>query len=100
MITTIQEAEKLIVEKTAYILSLQGEVKEWRMKEHRALLRFAVLAAIQDAKTDKERNDAVSFVMLAGNAGNASQYRQGLKNESGARLFPAGKNEKVMEEYQ
>lgn len=100
MISTLEQAETLIVEKTKYILGLQGENKEWRMKEHRALLRFSVLAAIQDAKTEKEKNDAISLVMVAGNAGNASAYRQSLKNESGARLFPAGKGEKVMEEYQ
>ena len=100
MITTLKEAEAVVAERTKYILSKQQGEKSWGMLEHRGMLRLSIMDAIANAKTEKEINDAISLIMVAGDCGNASAYRQSLKNPDGTKMFPGGKSEKLVQEYQ
>lgn len=102
--TTI-EAKTLVFSHTQFILEKQTGDKTWGMKEHVALLvRLAIEQANKVAKaplTDeqkKELRDGLLVAFTEASAGNASAFRQGLKNSDGTPMF-VKKADKVASEY-
>jgi hypothetical protein len=93
MITKEQAA---VLVKTAVdgILKQQGEKKTWNQLAHLSMLRNVIIA-LPVEKEAKDHKANVGLVLDAGNAGNASQFRQKLEKDK-----VIVKTDTVADEYQ
>lgn len=101
-VITKEQAVGIVTKATNGILSQQpAGSKQWNQREHLSMVRNAVLALVGDKQynADAKELKASLFVVLdEASCGNASAYRQSLKNADGTKMFPA--SEKKLQGYE